>query len=522
MVILDCFAGLAVTGAGAVAARSCTKPPPLVALDEVRALEPSPRGLSSSSSFRENSFLESASFAPRVPQAKRPLSSSLQFSTETLLLAVPVAIGCVLSSPYLATENGGHAAALSRGEMAAGFGLAPLLGFLILQSRSENGAVASSRWALFFVQICGLAAAGYVGLSLATRFGLQTVRQGALCVMCSAGVLSQAFFADQTQESLRPCLNGNGHHVEMGRPKRARSRAASRESSSSGTVIASAAHAGRFAEAYRELQRCEAQGIDVHEFLDAQDIERVRRIGSVYEESLRMLQRAPRDYPNHEKNDAIGLEWGAELHDGKFITTTIIEQDIDIVRAVAVHLEGRAERLFNPDVVSHEPIGEQHSYDTSWQKITHVRATGTKADDVLRKSVVDALDEPSVRAIWLAEYTVGDAGHAGPVTPPRAGHYRMPYLRNVMMLSLLPAGKNGRPRLRQVQFIELTPKAAAYQVLRLTPTWLKKKMLRDVREDKLRQFANFCGSTDIGEFMRDSPRAPLYEQLHKRLAREAV
>jgi len=292
---------------------------------------------------------------------------------------------------------------------------------------------------------------------------------------------------------------------------------------------------GRYAEANRELLKLEAslsgavlgdRGRVVPtpiEILGAEAIERVRRIGAKFEDAQRLLKMKPQDLAVNEENSTLKLKWGMKLEKTMMRVVTVTEIDVDFLKVLALDLEADLEDKISEDEISQVMFGQPHAHDVSWRKRMVKAGVGTKADDIMMVSVVDALDEPEVKAVCTLKYTLAAEATADPfgnVIPPLAdGHLRTPYVMTATTFT--PLGLDGDKmrgvRKVEIQEVELPPTVA--KILGMMPNFLLKKLCRGSMEAKAKLIPEVIrDSEELNKRLQMSPRSEFLEQIRGRIA----
>jgi len=191
---------------------------------------------------------------------------------------------------------------------------------------------------------------------------------------------------------------------------------------------------GRYAAAYRELQKIQKSVGEVRpcEFLDAATIERVKRIGAKCDAGMQMLAMNPEDLRIHEENKELQIRWGMTLEGGFIKVITVVDYDVDFLKGVLLDLEGDLDEHVSEDDVTAELLSKPHPHDASWRERTvKPPPIRTKCDDVHMVSSVDALDE-ALNAVCCFKYSLDPSATADPygtqIPPPDDGYQRSPHV----------------------------------------------------------------------------------------------
>eukprot|EP00928_Gymnodinium_smaydae_P015949 TRINITY_DN15937_c0_g1_i3.p1 TRINITY_DN15937_c0_g1~~TRINITY_DN15937_c0_g1_i3.p1 ORF type:complete len:635 (-),score=73.42 TRINITY_DN15937_c0_g1_i3:107-2011(-) len=193
--------------------------------------------------------------------------------------------------------------------------------------------------------------------------------------------------------------------------------------------VALALRMGRWVEAYRRLRELELMGSDPLKAFSPSMVERIRRIGSRFEASVRDFHDDNAWTKAHDS--ASGLDFAYRLSNSTFqIVTSTVYTGIDALQAFVTLCEYDLCSRYCADVVGLEPLRERF-YDSLWR----VRKTGQNGneDNVLHVSCLDALDEP-LGALWVCAYTPEDSWKDASVSIPdpkegsvRVGLWRMTF-----------------------------------------------------------------------------------------------
>mmetsp|Transcript_84266 Transcript_84266/g.235156 ORF Transcript_84266/g.235156 Transcript_84266/m.235156 type:complete len:398 (-) Transcript_84266:113-1306(-) len=287
-------------------------------------------------------------------------------------------------------------------------------------------------------------------------------------------------------------------------------------------ALSAAVRVGRYVEAHRELQRLKVAGIDPKDILPAVVVERIERIASKYEYSLGVILAEVRDLQTYEVNPKLRMEWGLELKGGVLHIIYLIEEpDLDIVSSFAALQERDLHLAFNKGLVKVDPMGEQTPHDTYWRAFNFSKTTNTKGDNVTLSSAVDALDEPTLNALWFGTYTPSAATaelHGVKIPPPEPDHVRSEYTFQVCTLT--PArGTGDRTRgFTMKVVVEQELPAVVQGAVYFMPSMFLKRLARSKVEQMPKDFANFVrNSTALQERMQSSSRAGFYKYLRERL-----
>lgn len=280
---------------------------------------------------------------------------------------------------------------------------------------------------------------------------------------------------------------------------------------------------GRGAEAYRQLLELEAAGGNPREFLAESSIERIRRIGATYERSLKLLGSKVTNYATNEKNLRLNLEWGMELKDGLLRMMYVCEHDIDLVKVLAFGQEVDLQGALEKDMVRAEPVGEQQANDAMWHIISHDKTLGTKTDELVFASTLDALSEP-IGSIWNAAYTPPqDMTELEGVPLPmlEKGYSRPSYSFAATLLTPLSVDGGAVQRCRQISVFEARLPKVVNGIMSVMPAFLLKRFMRTEIEKRVASLAPLLKtSSEHEQRMLTSPRREFYEHVQWHLAAE--
>jgi len=281
---------------------------------------------------------------------------------------------------------------------------------------------------------------------------------------------------------------------------------------------------GKFLEARRELDRLRAASIDPSEILGEVPVERVGRIASKFDISLKMFEARMEDFSVFERNDKIGVKWGFDLQGP--ILKIIFEvsfAEMDVVRAFAAVQERDLHKPFNAGLESAKTHGEETPHDSIWQSFTFSKTTNTKGDNLTHISGLDALDEPPLSSLWAGHYNITEeaAAVAGfKVPPPQEGHTRSSYAFTAYSLApTVPRGGGDRSRgVRMKVLTETKLPAMISSVLSVMPSFVLRRLARSRVEAVPMQFKDFVlTSQHLDDRLVHGPRREFYAMLRERL-----
>merc|ERR1712137_1273196 len=275
---------------------------------------------------------------------------------------------------------------------------------------------------------------------------------------------------------------------------------------------------GRYIDAHQTLLRLEAAD------MNPQLVERVRRICAQYSKSIKMLNKNIKDLATFELNEKLRLQWGVELKNGRiYFRFSVLEPDLDIIRAFAAMHDPDLLTHFNPAVEGVERLGGVCSHDTFHRIFTTSSLTRTKADNVTIVNALDALDLSS-GALWVCNCTPSEsAAHAQGWEIPqcRKGFSRSTHLCQFTTFTPLAKGGDKTRGYEMRMVMECVLPKLPLAVLNMMPGIVLKACGRSVVEDLTLKFRNFVrDSSELGEHLKPSPHVMFYEQLRHRLERK--
>lgn len=291
--------------------------------------------------------------------------------------------------------------------------------------------------------------------------------------------------------------------------------------------LAIALELGRYAEADRELfklkESLDDAALEQRSSVCADDIERVRRIGSKFKSVQRLLGMTPQDLKVNEENPKFKLKWGMKLDRAMMQLVSVTEIDGDFLKVLALDLEADLEDKISEDEISQEMFGQPHAHDVSWRKRMVKAGVGTKADDIMMVSAVDALDEPLVNAVCTLKYTLDCSASADPfgntIPPVAPGHLRTPYVMTATAFTPLGLHGDKMRGVRKLEVMEIELAPAVAKVLGMMPNFVLKKLCRGSVETKARLIPEVIGnSEELNKRMQVAPRSQFLEHIRSHLA----
>jgi len=286
--------------------------------------------------------------------------------------------------------------------------------------------------------------------------------------------------------------------------------------------LAKAAALGRYAAAHRELLDLQKSGGDPEQFLDKAAIERVNRIGATFAGATRLFKMKPDDLKMFEENKKLNLKWGLKLEGAKMIVVSIVDyNDANFLKMACLDLEPDLEDKISEDEIVQELFSQPHAHDVSWRKRMVKSGVGTKSDDILVVSSVDALDE-SLQAVCSLKYTLDKSATADPYGTPiparDAGHERTPYQMTVTALTPLAIGGDKMRGVRKFECVEVELPSVVSKILGVMPGFMLKKMCRGNVETKVRLTLDFVQtSQEIDKRQHSQPRSGFFEHVRSHI-----
>jgi len=201
------------------------------------------------------------------------------------------------------------------------------------------------------------------------------------------------------------------------------------------TSVKIAIEEGRWARAHSLLNELEPANADWCGTLKTEDIERTKRIGARYEESLNELIPQEDGSWTEEHEDINGLDFFFRLSNGTFqVVSSEIYNGFDAFQAFVGLCEFDLSSNYNKSVNSTEMLLDDGT-DGVWRVLK--KGHGCKEDNIIHASCLDALDEP-VGALWFSTYTPSEAClGTTPKPKPLDGALRVEYWRCVYAITPL-------------------------------------------------------------------------------------
>mmetsp|Transcript_27701 Transcript_27701/g.77898 ORF Transcript_27701/g.77898 Transcript_27701/m.77898 type:complete len:589 (+) Transcript_27701:1-1767(+) len=188
-------------------------------------------------------------------------------------------------------------------------------------------------------------------------------------------------------------------------------------------IISSAMRAGRAKEVERRLISLETGhygDTSARESMSDVTLERLGRISSCFEESLKELKTSGTEGWRRESKEEHGVEFSFRVADDHFQVVSITEfEGIDALHAFVGLTEFDLSKQFLPRTQDTHLLQRFGTGDTLWRELG--RGSVVKQDNILHVSSMDALDEP-LGALWVSVYTPGmhSGAHFGTGRPERA------------------------------------------------------------------------------------------------------
>jgi hypothetical protein len=250
--------------------------------------------------------------------------------------------------------------------------------------------------------------------------------------------------------------------------------------------LTAAADGGRYAAAHRELIRLQENG-DPKEFLDETVIGRISRIGSKFASAMGLLCLKPEDMKVYEKNDKLSLRWGMKLEGNIMQVVSIADFDADFLKMVCLDLEPDLENAISEDDIRQELFSSAHAHDVSWRKRMIKAGVGTKSDDIVMVSSIDALDEP-LNSVCSLKYSLDKKAtmdaFGTPIPTPDNGYVRTPYMMTATAFTPLAIDGDKMRGVRKLECVEIEMAPVVAKVLGVMPGFMIKKLCRGNIETK--------------------------------------
>lgn len=281
---------------------------------------------------------------------------------------------------------------------------------------------------------------------------------------------------------------------------------------------------GQFISARREQQRLQAAGVDPEHIFKQQSLERVRRVCTTYEESMKILQGRFKDMDTSEKMDCYNCEWGLTVKgDALTMLYSVEEPELDLISAVAALMERDLQKAFNQGIVRTERLGTSSSNEQFWRTWTYSRTAKAYSDNIQIINSMDALDEP-VAAVWgsYATPSTEAATAQGVYLPPAdPGCARTEHAFTVWQL--VPMHDQGHRhrslgfRMRMQMDVKLP--AVIATAVNLLPWFAVRRLARNRVSKAVKEFHEFVRtSEELKERVQTSAHKRFYSWLKERLS----
>lgn len=308
--------------------------------------------------------------------------------------------------------------------------------------------------------------------------------------------------------------------------------------------LAIAACTGCFVAAYRELATIELAGGTADSHLDADSIERVRRIGTMYDHAIKQLEKHEEskcEVTGKTKGDCtFGFSFD-KANAYMLLTSTWESETIHPLELLAF--------CIHEDPV----IGEPQAYDFLVHKVDQKH----KADNVIITSIIDVFDEPSApgKGILVLTYSippkimsddtrkwagrksflshVGSHTSAGgrvsvlpflgeglqdlefngiPIPPPMDGFTRSSAVFGAHLITPLKSGG-----VKHVDLSKFALPAPALKMLSWMPKWTMKKLMASAMEERIQKLKSTVGSKQLADKTLETPFCEMYARLRNRI-----
>mmetsp|Transcript_36859 Transcript_36859/g.105913 ORF Transcript_36859/g.105913 Transcript_36859/m.105913 type:complete len:681 (-) Transcript_36859:157-2199(-) len=291
-----------------------------------------------------------------------------------------------------------------------------------------------------------------------------------------------------------------------------------------GEPLAAAVEGFRTLESCRRLSELEASmsPLDLEGLLEElgiskADTERIRRMGSRYEEFAEQYVSIGPGWQIAECNKALGMEFGFDVSDGLLKLTYRVDFRgiADVPAAVARATAGLAEldlhRHFRSEVDTTAPICTgAAANECLWRERTHGKNLGGRGEAMVACEVTDALDE--AEACIFINVRAQDAGLA-------EGSKFLPLDRITIMtfrVSPLKDCENNGYRIVCCQSVR--PPLELYRFLESLPTNSLAAAIRGQVNELVPRLRTFLHDMPVLESrMRDGPRSDMYRRIKERM-----
>mmetsp|Transcript_68056 Transcript_68056/g.221603 ORF Transcript_68056/g.221603 Transcript_68056/m.221603 type:complete len:310 (-) Transcript_68056:58-987(-) len=169
---------------------------------------------------------------------------------------------------------------------------------------------------------------------------------------------------------------------------------------------------------------------------------------------------------------------------------------------------------FNKDLVYAEELPASVPADAVWRVKSHGKTSGNKYDNVLRISVIDALDDPEVGAIIVQVHSL-DADDSTPIPEREEGHELVSLDACMAFKPLRDEEGSYTGRCQVDRFVTLNniPSALA-RTISWMPSWVLRGTLTSALAKEVQDVGDFARFSKVLEkMMENSTRASLYSSL---------
>jgi len=273
--------------------------------------------------------------------------------------------------------------------------------------------------------------------------------------------------------------------------------------------------AGRVMDALQALQSM-PDANNAESANDACLFEQIRRLGAAH---LEYLNDFAMDDSSWRKEQCGDIDYGYLISDGVMRVVAEANCEHDTLRALAGMLEFDLWKEYKPKIVSSEVLGEHDPVDTLWRIRQTSSLTGSKNDNIVGASFIDALDEPVASlcvCLYAPEGADGNAPLRGITIPPaEPGCTRETDWRTSFLFS--PNRQKPGFRLRVANRVELT--GALFTMLYWMPAVAKRKFINDYVSRTVQGFLDHVKSCKmLTQRIAESSRSKFYEEVGTRPA----
>jgi len=252
-------------------------------------------------------------------------------------------------------------------------------------------------------------------------------------------------------------------------------------------------------------------------------IERIARIEKEFQKSLQAFQIST-DWQSDSIDD-FNFNYGCKVGDDVF--RSFLSADFehgDPILAVQALSDFASSGSFNKDMVSARLLVEHSPADTLWHVLRSVKELGSKEDNIVQLSIIDALDESNAFLICFSTPSDGTLVSLRGVSlpPPQAGMTRV--ADSFVVARIKPLRKSGTANLWGFNLTIVScarPSRMAYNFLWMMPPWGVLRVYRQMVQDFPAAFQNSL-SVLSGQRPLDGERSPawtgLFNKMQERLA----